>query len=126
MEELKSCPFCGESTDDIKIIEHEGSFNQPQKYSYVHCTICGASSGKMNASVDRNEANKRAAEAWNTRCNIWVDFRERKPAYGDMVIIILPPEQCKMPRVEVYTWETEWVDGSIWMPFPEPPKENRL
>lgn len=44
-----------------------------------------------------------------------IDFNDQKPNYGDVIVIQHPPEQCKLPVVEIFGRDTDWFDGSCYI-----------
>lgn len=63
MEQLKSCPFCGESVD-------ESNVEQDPEICFVMCGNCGASGTPFNVKkLGAKFARRKAIEAWNVRAD---------------------------------------------------------
>ncbi len=45
---------------------------------------------------------------------IWADFNERKPNYGDLIILRPPPETMTLPIITIYDMDTQWLDGDVY------------
>lgn len=48
----------------------------------------------------------------------WVAFNDEEPDEGDKIIVMLPPEQKTDLIVITYTYDFEWIDGSMWCKMP--------
>jgi len=45
----------------------------------------------------------------------WVEFTEKKPNYGDLIVVQPPPEQLTNPYLTVFDRDTEWIDGCCYV-----------
>lgn len=124
VEELKSCPFCGDNSAHFTYVE------LPEPHG-VRCPRCRASIGEHDSKRD-------AAIHWNTRSPAWRSI-ESAPSDISWVLLWNGQEVC----VGYYTddpHEQGWVNGlyaehcqnvddyqpqpTHWMPLPLPPEEE--
>jgi hypothetical protein len=58
-------------------------------------------------------------EPQNQQLNIagvinWADFNDKKPNYGDLIILRFPPEAMTNPIITLYDRDTQWLDGDVY------------
>jgi hypothetical protein len=44
----------------------------------------------------------------------WADFNEKKPNYGDLIILRFPPEAMTQPIITIFDRDTQWLDGDVY------------
>ena len=92
-EEIKPCPFCGNS-EDLVI--------RGRVLSYIYCWNCGAESGLADSKDE-------AIEAWNQR-----------PYDFDMPAIVKKVQQLEAENklikeaLEIYADRRNWTRGYVW------------
>lgn len=45
---------------------------------------------------------------------VWIDFNDKKPNYGDLIILRFPPEARMIPVITIYDRDTMWLDGDVY------------
>jgi hypothetical protein len=44
----------------------------------------------------------------------WADFNEKKPNYGDLIVLRFPPEAMTQPIITTFDRDTQWLDGDVY------------
>ena len=122
-EQLKACPFCGETNHGIGTIYTTGMV------SYVFWQSCNAY-GPSGADCDEGVAKSQ----WNTRTGNWISVKDDLPKTngrpGDRVQVLVVSDGITRRDMH-FTSNGRFVYGSLgynsthtvthWMPLPEPP-----
>lgn len=48
----------------------------------------------------------------------WVAFDDNEPEIDAEIIVLFPPEQKKDPIIVKYSYDFEWIDGTMWCKMP--------
>lgn len=139
--EIKSCPFCGNSTavrvvdaNEVDFIKPEDERYEKNPYYQVVCCMnedspvpiadwkqgCGAAGGFR-------QTKEEAISAWNHRASPWVSTKERLPNEREAVLAVTPWGDWRMAWKDWGWWYECGTDKpediSHWMPLPEPPED---
>lgn len=82
---LLNCPFCGKNRAFVNTIEHSPE-SRPNGYRFhgqVTCLDCGATAGTTGFDATKEEADRKAINAWNRRIDSWISVTDRLPTEDD-------------------------------------------
>jgi hypothetical protein len=143
MEELKPCPFCGNTELKIKVYKKDDVNFFSDKYA-VQCEYSGSDFG-CGAEGQINKHKDIAIDCWNTRKQPlieWVSVEDRFPEIkDDSVLAYFKNGSIETVHIEdnfkditagfdatgkqLYTKWYKNANITHWMPLPEPPNTGK-